>query len=329
MSWPVFIRALPLHGSLVTGIYVLFPAQTRSCPPFTIFLCTYTFDFNRVVHSYVVKMYSLPTLAALATLLSTSLALTQPVIPGLTYTWNDTFSGSSVNTNLWKFWTGQPSNGEQEVYPANGANCQITAAGTLLIVPLNTNGQWTSCRIESLETFHAKPGKKMRVQASLKLGDPGAHLQGIWPAFWSLGEGVRNKVGWPQCGEIDTFENIDGGALGYGTIHCSAAACNEPQGLTAGMTFDYGSYHTWAHVVDLTNANWRAQSITFLLDGREYRTVLGSDVGDLATWTTLVGPMFVTLNVAVGGQWPGSALGDTTSGPAAGMEVQYVAVYEG
>ncbi len=38
--------------------------------------------------------------------------------------------------------------------------------------------------------------------------------------------------------------------------------------------------------------------------------------------------MFMTLNVAVGGAWPGSVAANTVSGTAAGMEVLYVAVYE-
>lgn len=31
--------------------------------------------------------------------------------------------------------------------------------------------------------------------------------QGIWPAFWMLGENF-GEVGWPECGEIDIMENI-------------------------------------------------------------------------------------------------------------------------
>lgn len=283
---------------------------------------------------YFVRMYSLATVAALATLLTTTLAGVPEQVPGFTYPpkWSDDFSGTSVDTDLWKFWTGQPSNGEQEVYPSSGANCQITD-GTLQITPQNNGGQWTSCRLESLDAFNATAGKKMRVQAKLKAGQPvtpAAQLQGIWPAFWSLGEGMRKTPGvpWPACGEIDTFESVNGAATGFGTVHCGGP-CNDPgPGLTSGIEFDYASYHTWAHVVDLTSADWRAQSITFLLDGREYRNVIGSDVGSQDIWTTLVGPMFMTLNVVVGGKWSGFASASTVSGAPAGMEVQYVAVYE-
>ena len=271
-------------------------------------------------------MYSLFTIAALVPLFSTSLAEAPEQVVGFTPAWTETFSGTAVNTANWAFWTGTPSNGEQEIYTGPGVNCQITAASTLLIIPKNTGGQWTSCRLETVDTFAATPGKKMRVQARLKLGQPGDHLQGIWPAFWSLGVGVRNGVGWPACGEIDTFENTDGGALGYGTVHCGNL-CHDPTGLSQGVTFDYGSFHTWAHVVDLTSSDWTKQSITWLLDGTAYNVITGAQIGDAGVWNTLVGPMFMTLNVAVGGAWPGRVAETTVSGAAAGMEVQYVAVY--
>jgi beta-glucanase (GH16 family) len=166
------------------------------------------------------------------------------------------------------------------------------------------------------------------VQAKLKLGTPGSQLQGIWPAFWSVGAGIRNGTGWPACGEIGTFENINGGALGYGTV-LYGANCGDPTGISQGITFDYGSFHTWSHIADLTNTlNWRQQSISFLLDNVVYKTVLGSDIGDLPTWQALVGPIIITVNVAVGGQWPGAVGSGKATGAAAGMEVQYVAVYE-
>lgn len=57
--------------------------------------------------------------------------------------------------------------------------------------------------------------------------------------------------------------------------------------------------------------------------------VHGSDVGNQATWASVAqSGMFITINVAVGGGWPGNAASNTASGQAAGMEVLYVAVYE-
>jgi beta-glucanase (GH16 family) len=300
-----------------------FPRRKVPASPSAHIACVFN---STLVFCQSFNMRSIFNITALTTLFSTTLATTPETVPGFTPTWTENFAGTAVNTANWAFWTGTPSNGEQEVYPGPGVNCQLTPSNTLLIVPEKTGGKWTSCRLESHSTFAASPGKKMRVQARLKLGQPGAQLQGIWPAFWSLGAGIRNNVGWPACGEIDTFENIDGSAMGYGTIHCGAK-CNDPTGLSQGVPFDYGSFHTWAHVVDLTSSDWTKQSIEFLLDGNVYNTITGATIGDRGVWNTLVGPMFMTLNVAVGGAWPGSVPGSTVSGAAAGMEVQYVAVY--
>jgi hypothetical protein len=87
-------------------------------------------------------MYSLSTVAALATLLSTILAVTPDTVPGFTVTWFDNFpAGIAVDTTKWAFWNGAPPNGEQETYPGPGINCQITGTSSLLIAPENTNGQ--------------------------------------------------------------------------------------------------------------------------------------------------------------------------------------------
>jgi hypothetical protein len=67
---------------------------------------------------------------------------------GLDLNWSDTFTGNSVNTDIWAYWPG----GEQEIYPGPGINCHIAASSSLVIDPENTNGQWTSCRLESHET---------------------------------------------------------------------------------------------------------------------------------------------------------------------------------
>jgi beta-glucanase (GH16 family) len=269
---------------------------------------------------------SLLPLACLSALYSTTFAIAPESISNFNVIWSEDFSGSSLDLTQWDYWTGVPSNGEQEKYSSN--NCQITSAGTMLITPENNGGQWTSCRIETLGSFQAAAGSIMVVQSRFKLGTPGANLQGIWPAFWSLGEAVRHGTGWPACGEIDTFENIDGGALGYGTMHCGSE-CNDPDGLSSGIDFDYGTFHTWAHAIDLTDSDWTKQTVTWYMDGQSYHVIHGSDIGDEGTWNAVANSgMFITLNVAVGGGWPGNAAADTVGGEAAGMEIQYVAVYE-
>ncbi|CZT41707.1 related to endo-1,3-beta-glucanase [Rhynchosporium secalis] len=284
-------------------------------------------------------MISLSTLLTLTTILTTinlTLATSPEPVRGFHLAWSDSFDTTTPEIDLtkWRRWTGQASNNEQQTYLATGSNCEISSSKTLLITPTNTNGHWESCRIESLPAFAAKAGGQTIVQARLKLGDgdsdvgAGKPLQGIWPAFWSLGASVRHGTNWPSCGEIDTFENINGGPLGHGTVHCGTA-CNDPVGLGSGMTFSYGDWHTWAHAIDLRSGEWRDQNITWYLDGKLFKVLKGGDVGDRDAWANLAArEMILTLNVAVGGSWAGDAVAETADGKMAGMEVGYVAVYE-
>jgi beta-glucanase (GH16 family) len=136
----------------------------------------------------------------------------------------------------------------------------------------------------------------------------------------------REGTSWPECGEIDTFENVSGGPLGYGTLHCGTT-CNGDAGLSQGTTFSYGDFHTWAHAIDLKSSDVSQQSVTFYMDGQAYHVIHGSDVAP-ADWAALTKATYMTLNVAVGGGWPGPFSAATASGQAAGMEVLYVAVYQ-
>lgn len=243
--------------------------------------------------------------------------------------WSDDFSGSgSFNSTKWQHYEGAISNGELEIYPTDGTFCQLSGHGSLLITPEYNNGQWTSCRIETIPSFTPPTSGQLVVQSRFKLGSPGVNLQGIWPAFWSLGESMRQGTPWPECGEIDTFENVSGGPLGYSTLHCGSS-CNGSTGLSQGIAFSYGDFHTWSHAIDLTNGNWTQQRIAFSMDGQAYHVVHGSDLNNQSDWSALAQkPMYMTLNVAVSGSWPGPVSAATASGQDAGMEVLYVAVYQ-
>ncbi|HEX9102249.1 MAG TPA: glycoside hydrolase family 16 protein, partial [Polyangia bacterium] len=58
--------------------------------------------------------------------------------------------------------------------------------------------EYTSGRINTLAQFTRAFG---RFEARMQL--PAG--QGMWPAFWLLGNNV-STVGWPACGEIDIVE---------------------------------------------------------------------------------------------------------------------------
>lgn len=60
-----------------------------------------------------------------------------------------------------------------------------------------------------------------------------------------------------------------------------------------------------------------------------YATLTGEQLGDEGVWGTLArSPLFIILNLAVGGDWPGSPDAQTADGYGNMMEVEYVAVLE-
>jgi hypothetical protein len=58
-------------------------------------------------------------------------------------------------------------------------------------------------------------------------------------------------------------------------------------------------------VIDRRAGSWKEEKITWLLDGTPFHSITGATLNDEGTWGTLAhSPMYVLLNVAVGGNWP-------------------------
>ncbi len=233
---------------------------------------------------------------------------------------------------------------EVQTYTSSSSNLAITPAGTLQITPLSAGGRWTSARIETTADFDfaCAAGGKLRMEASLRVGDAAAPAQaGIWPAFWALGAAYRGAYhNWPAVGEIDILESPNGAATVWQTLHCGTTAsggpCHETTGISSTAPITRGDWHVVAVEIDRTNddGDWRGEQIVWLVDDRPTTSVSGAVVGDQAAWEALArGSKFLLLNVAVGGSFP-DALARTTTptvqtkgGNGSGMEVKYVAVF--
>lgn len=251
-------------------------------------------------------------MAALASLAS---AWAPPSYSGYTLQWSDSFSGSAgslPNSNTWNIITGNPGvNGELETYTSSNKNVQLSGGNTLQLVPWadsSVSGGWTSGRVESKYVFTPSTGKITFAEADIRFGtNPTSEKQGIWPAFWILGNSIRSGTAWPECGELDILETIDGQLTGYGTAHCDVTPggiCNESNGLGGSITIPDQSWHTWRITWDRTPSTWESETITWYMDGRQFQQISGSQIGDSNIWATLChDPLYFILNVAVGGNW--------------------------
>ncbi|KAF3276035.1 Carbohydrate binding 6 [Orbilia oligospora] len=275
-----------------------------------------------------------------------------PSYDGWSLSWSDDFTGPantlpSSSNWLWDLGTsypGGPSNwgtGEIQTYVKSTSNSYLDGDGNLNIVPIkSSSGQWTSARMESVGTYRCVPGRKLLIEASIKLPNtPTSSQWGIWPAFWTMGAAFRKNgyTGWPYTGELDVMEAVNGQGTGYNTVHCGVypgGVCNEPNGIGFTSPFAKGEFHTFSLLIDRTAGTWQNEFISWQTDGVEKFRVWGSRVGDEYTWGNLTHlPMFILLDVAIGGALPNAIAGfwtptaDTIGGLDSAMIIDYVAVY--
>ncbi|KAI0198144.1 putative endo-1,3(4)-beta-glucanase [Astrocystis sublimbata] len=276
-------------------------------------------------------------------LLAFALAVTSVVTEGVpgyggyNVVWQENFNGaagSTVNEGNWNIiQSSANSNNELETYTRSNRNHQLSGGATLQIVPQLDNGKWTSARIESKYVFTPASGRRTIVEAKIRFGNNAVSQKaGIWPAFWMLGDSIRHGTPWPQCGEVDILETVNGQLTGYGTVHCDVApggACNEFNGIGGTTGIPDNGWHTWRVVIDRTPGNWASESITWFRDGAQFMQVTGGRINNVNVWRSLAQtPQYIILNVAVGGDFPGGPNGNTLGGWGSEMEVAYVAQYQ-
>lgn len=248
-----------------------------------------------------------------------------PNISSGTLVWSDEFNGPDGSLPDPKKWsivedgTGF-GNHELEYYTARSSNVHqekghlvITARKETYIGRDGVSRDYTSSRIETHGKFQQKYG---RIEARIKLPNG----QGIWPAFWMLGSDYKS-AGWPACGEIDIMENVGfEPSIIHGSLHGPGYSGNNP--LTGSFTLPNGArlsddFHVFA-------VEWAPRAIRFYMDDILYETQTIDSIPITKHWA-FDHPFFILLNVAVGGDWPGSP--DRTTTFPVSMLVDYVRVY--
>ena len=258
------------------------------------------------------------TLAVCGPTPSTAPPTATPPAPGTDWklVWHDEFDGPALDLTKWVWETGGGGwgNNELEFYTPRPENTHLENGKLVIEARQEAFGsrQYTSAR---LKTEGLGAWKYGRIEARIRI----PRGQGMWPAFWMLGDRCE-QVGWPTCGEIDIMENIGREpARVHGTVH--GPGYSGAQGVSAAYNFVGGGafaddYHVYA-------VEWQAGGIVWYVDSAVYATVTPNNIP--GPWV-FDHPFFVILNVAVGGQWPGSPDG-TTIFPQA-MLVDYVRVYQ-
>ncbi|MBA2392548.1 MAG: 1,3-beta-glucanase [Ktedonobacteraceae bacterium] len=250
-------------------------------------------------------------------------------------TWTQIFNedfngagGTGLNTANWKYDTGTGwGTGEIENMTNSTANVQQDGSGHLKITALRDgSGNWTSGRIETQRADFAAPvGGQLQVTATVQQPNvTGAAAAGYWPAFWMLGSQFRVDGNWPNDGEIDILEDINGLSSVFGTLHCGVdpgGPCNETTGIGSGQHACGGcqtSFHTYSVIVDRSVS---PEQIRWYLDGANYFTVSANQV-PAATWAAAVDHgFFIIFDLAMGGGFPNAFGGGPTAATQSGASM--------
>jgi beta-glucanase (GH16 family) len=221
-------------------------------------------------------------------------------------TFQDEFDGAQLDASKWVKrykWGEAKINGELQAYTDDAFQLQN---GILSIIGDRRTASYAG------QTFQYASGVLCSVLEQ-KYGYFEARLkvpagQGMWPAFWLLGNAAATGVN-----EIDIHE-----ILGqqpntvYMTVHWGTdyGAGHQSDGSSwVGPDFS-ADFHTFG-------LEWNPDSIIWTIDGIEHKRHTGAGVPQVA--------MYLILNLAIGGTWPGAPDGTT---PFPGLyQIDYVRAY--
>ncbi|HEU4328622.1 MAG TPA: discoidin domain-containing protein [Roseiflexaceae bacterium] len=270
---------------------------------------------------------STPTATPTATATPTRTPTATPT-PGENWTtiWSEDFSGpanSAPSTASWQILTGTQHPGGPPHYGSNGvdtkstANVALDGSGRLGIrASRDAAGSWTSGRLESQRSdFAAGPGEKLRITAVVMQPNP-ANALGYWPAIRLTGAAYRgNYQNWPSVGEIDLLANVNGRSQLSQGLHCGTApggVCNEYTGRSSGLLTCPGcqtAFHEYSVIIDRSKTD---EEVRFYLDGAQTWIVRQSQVGVAAWQAAIQHGFFLTIDLAIGGDYPNAIAGVTT-----------------
>jgi len=214
------------------------------------------------------------------------------------------FNSKSLDRSKWNVEvTGQTVNDEQQayvdstsvLYMVHGKAADGAKNGALVIKPKYLPG-YTSKEQKKYDFISGRINTRAKMEFTY--GSASARMkissgEGLWPAFWALGEGK-----WPDCGEIDMMETVGDGSWISNAMHGPNYFGNTP------LTFRYffpkkSTVNDW-HIYSV---DWTPDKMVFKTDGVVTYTVTKAQVDHYGKWA-FDNPKFIILNFALGGGYP-------------------------
>lgn len=183
-------------------------------------------------------------------------------------------------------------NDEKQVYTRATDNVRMSGDGNLIIEARRDGVGYTSARLVTRAKASFTTGL---LEARIKMPEG----DGVHPAFWLLGSNIHT-VGYPYCGEIDIIELVDSGEYYHNAIHgpLQADPSNQWQQSHDGDAESNlaGGFHTY-------QVYREADLIQIGIDGQKVGEYTEASIPANARWVFDT-PMYLILNIAVGGSWP-------------------------
>ena len=242
---------------------------------------------------------------------------------GYSLTWSDEFSGAEINTDNWGYEIGGSGWGNNELQYHTNRNAYLKDGLLVLRAQQESYGgrSYTSSRLKTQGKQNFKYGR-IDVRARLPEG------AGIWPALWMLGKNITD-VGWPKSGEIDIMEMVggnspqdkhpDGDRTTVGTMHWNNNGLNgsyspvNTGGYRKLSTSLSEEFHVFSIQWDVNGIGWYIDDVRY-----SFKTINSTQ--------PFREEFFLVMNIAVGGNWPGSP-NSSTAFPQR-MVVDYVRVFQ-
>lgn len=216
----------------------------------------------------------------------------------------DEFDDGELDRDMWtvvgpSFWV----NNEQQAYIDSPDTIRLLPEGEIegseggvlelrswyrpgFETPDGRTADFVSGRINTKGAFDFTYGR-----AAARMRMPAA--EGIWPAFWLLGNGS-----WPDTGEIDIMEYVGEPDWTGVALHGPGYSGETP--LVNKYFFPDGTDATDWHVYAV---EWDRNTINFTIDGRTIYRVTRPMVEHYGEWRFDT-PKYLILNLALGGAYP-------------------------
>ncbi|GEC78888.1 glycoside hydrolase family 16 protein [Flavobacterium aquatile] len=273
--------------------------------------------------NYKISVLSLGFLGLIFSIYSCDDDEKQTVVTKFDLVMEDNFDvNGAPDPSIWAYDIGRGSenngwgNNELQYYTDSPDNVVVQNGYLIITAKQEALGgaSYTSARLKTQNLFDQKYGR-FEARIKLPLG------QGLWPAFWMLGSNI-DQVGWPQCGEIDIMEYLGNNPTQIlGTLHGPGFSGGES--ISKKYSLPNSRFDNEFHVFGV---EWSENHINWYVDDVLYNQITRKQVEDEGGEWVFDNSFFMILNMAVGGNLPGSPNSSTTFPQR--MLVDYVRVYQ-